>query len=207
MKIGIDFDNTIACYEGLFHQLAVEKGFIPNNVSTHKDAVRNYLRSINREDLWTEMQGFVYGPGIVHAKAFPGFISFVLNCREKSIDLVIVSHKTRNPFKGPTYDLHASAKGWLGQNNFFRPVSDGGLGFKEEKVFFELTKEEKCQRIANEKCDFFIDDLPELLTDSCFPKEVKKILLSPNTDETFLLPDGIDKSFASWGLIQKWLLA
>ena len=28
LRIGIDFDNTIVCYEQLFHQIAVEKEFI-----------------------------------------------------------------------------------------------------------------------------------------------------------------------------------
>ena len=29
MLIGVDFDNTIVCYDGLFHRVAVEQGLIP----------------------------------------------------------------------------------------------------------------------------------------------------------------------------------
>ena len=205
MKIGIDFDNTIACYDGVFHQLATEKKLIPESLSTGKDDVRDYLRSINKEDLWTEMQGFIYGPGIDRARMFVGFTSFILSCREKGIGLVIVSHKTRSPFRGPKYDLHESAKNWLAKNNFFKSIADNGLGFKEEDAFFELTKEEKCARISKEKCDVFIDDLPEILTDTCFPSFVRKILFKPSTSENFIVLKGIE-SFSSWNLLREQLL-
>jgi hypothetical protein len=29
MRIGLDFDNTIACYDGVFHAAALERGLIP----------------------------------------------------------------------------------------------------------------------------------------------------------------------------------
>ncbi len=206
MKIGIDFDNTTACYEGIFHQLALEKELIPETLPTNKDAVRDYLRIAGQEDIWTEMQGFVYGPGISRARLFPGLTSFILACREKEFDIVIVSHKTRHPFKGPAYDLHTSAREWLRQNGCFKSISDGGMGFKEEDVFFELTKEQKCERITEQKCDYFVDDLPELLTDSCFPKSVRKLLFSPYLNEDFSLPKEIEKSFSSWQSIKEWLL-
>jgi len=29
MRIGVDFDNTVICYDKVFHAAAVEKGLIP----------------------------------------------------------------------------------------------------------------------------------------------------------------------------------
>ena len=38
MRIGIDFDNTIACYDGVFHQAALERGLIPPILPTTRTA-------------------------------------------------------------------------------------------------------------------------------------------------------------------------
>ncbi len=43
MRIGIDFDNTIACYDGVFHKAAIERGLIPDDLDSSKNAVRDYL--------------------------------------------------------------------------------------------------------------------------------------------------------------------
>ena len=71
MLVGLDFDNTIVCYDRLFHRLARERGLIPDTVPQTKCAVRDYLRSIDRENDWTEMQGVGYGPRIADAEPFP----------------------------------------------------------------------------------------------------------------------------------------
>ena len=44
MIVGIDFDNTIVCYDSLFYNIALEKGLIPSNISKSKNSVRDYLR-------------------------------------------------------------------------------------------------------------------------------------------------------------------
>mgnify|MGYP001252235337 CR=1 FL=1 len=48
MVIGIDFDNTIACYDILFSKVAKEKNIIPkDSVYKNKIEIRNHLRSLN----------------------------------------------------------------------------------------------------------------------------------------------------------------
>ena len=49
-RIGIDFDNTIVCYDDVFHEVAREQGLIPNDLPANKGAVRDHLRAIGRED-------------------------------------------------------------------------------------------------------------------------------------------------------------
>jgi 5'(3')-deoxyribonucleotidase len=45
-----------------------------------------------------------------------------------------------------------------------------------------VTKQAKLQRIANQGCTHFIDDLPEFLGETNFPTNVKRILFDPNSN-------------------------
>jgi nucleoside-diphosphate-sugar epimerase len=177
MHIGVDFDNTIVCYDTLFHQVALEQNHIPPELPASKGAVRDYLRQCGQEDTWTAMQGYVYGPRMQEAAPFPGVIDFFLRCQQQGVAVCIISHKTRHPFRGPAFDLHQSARGWLEHYGFFDPAH---IGLSSEQVFFELTKQEKIQRIASVGCTHFIDDLPEFLAEAAFPPTVERLLFDPN---------------------------
>ena len=74
--IGLDFDNTIVCYDHVFYDVARERGLIPEETEKSKQGVRNYLRSNGQEEVWITLQGLVYGPEMCQAKAFPGVLSF-----------------------------------------------------------------------------------------------------------------------------------
>ncbi|MEW6264292.1 MAG: haloacid dehalogenase-like hydrolase [Thermodesulfobacteriota bacterium] len=176
MILGVDFDNTIICYDSVFHKVALEQGVIPADLARHKGAVRDYLRRIGQEDIWTEMQGYVYGRRLGDCEPFPGVIPFFRTCRGNGLEVLIISHKTRHPYLGPKYDLHEAAAAWLETQGFFDPA---GLNLPRASVFFELTKEEKLRRIAACDCDYFIDDLPEFLTEPDFPSQVTRLLFDP----------------------------
>jgi len=173
MLIGVDFDNTIVCYDQIFHRVALERGSIPHDLPVSKDTVRDYLRSCGREDVWIEMQGYVYGARIIDASAFTGAIEFLALCKNSGLPVCIISHKTRYPFAGEQYDLHRAAYRWIEAKRLF---GDSG----PQQVFFELTKQEKLMRIAAEGCTHFIDDLPEFLAEPDFPKGVRRILFDPS---------------------------
>lgn len=169
MLLGVDFDNTIVCYDQVFHGVAVRKGLVPSETPVVKNAVRDFLRKADREDAWTELQGFVYGACMEEAQPFSGALEFFARCRERGIPAFIISHKTRYPFLGPKYDLHEAARAWLVHR-----------GLDGDHVFLELTKEAKLQRIAATGCTHFIDDLPEFLAEPSFPSSVERILFDPN---------------------------
>ena len=177
MLLGIDFDNTIVCYDALFHKVAREQGLIPADVPVNKSDVRNYLRRVDNEAAWTEMQGYVYGGRMSEAAPYPGVLEFFRACRAAGIPTSIVSHKTRHPFLGEKYDLHAAATAWLEQQGFFDPAQ---IGLPRANVFFELTKQAKLDRIGQCGCTHFIDDLPEFLGESSFPAGTQRILFDPN---------------------------
>ncbi|MBI2360879.1 MAG: hypothetical protein HYV04_18575 [Deltaproteobacteria bacterium] len=83
MRIGIDFDNTIVCYDQMFHRIALERGLIPASLPATKGHVRDMLRRMGREEEWTEMQGQVYGKRLHEAEPFPGVLEFFTLCRER----------------------------------------------------------------------------------------------------------------------------
>ena len=177
MRLGIDFDNTIVCYDDLFHRVALEDGVIPPHLPANKSDVRNHLRSIGREEVWTEMQGRVYGARMSEASPYPGVLEFFRAAVRDGIPVFIISHKTRRPFAGEPHDLHAAALAWLEARGFFNPAF---IGLDRAQVFFELTKQAKLERIAACACSHFIDDLPELLAEPTFPKGVERLLFDPN---------------------------
>ena len=179
MKIGIDFDNTIVCYHEIFYKIALEKNLIPAAIPVNKTAVRDYLRNIGKNDFWTELQGYVYGKRMSEAKIFEGVKEFLYDLKSNNISFVIISHKTKYPYKGPEYDLHQQAKNWLTYHGFF---DQNQIGMKEEQVFFKLTKQDKLLCIAKNKCTHFIDDLPEFLTEKQFPQQVKPVLFDPDNN-------------------------
>ena len=175
MRIGIDFDNTIVSYDQLFHKVALEKGLVPEDLPANKSEVRNYLRKVGREDEWTRMQGYVYGGRMSEAAAYPGVKGFFQACRGNSVELRIISHKTRQPYLGESYDLHRAAQTWLEEQGFF----GAEIGLPREHVFFETTKQAKLERIGQSQCEWFIDDLPEFLGEASFPAAVQRVLFDP----------------------------
>jgi len=182
MLIGIDFDNTIVSYDKLFYKVALEGSYIPEELEPTKTHVRDYLRRVDKEDVWTEMQGYVYGVRMGEADVFPGVFEFMRWAIDSEINLAIVSHKTRYPFMGKKYDLHNAAKKWIKANL----LDEKSNYINDDHIFFELTKEEKLDRVGSLACDYFIDDLPEILLAPNFPVNVDKILFDPMRNHEIL---------------------
>ena len=175
--IGIDFDNTIVCYDEVFGRVAAEQGLVSPGSATSKTVIRDHLRLLGQEDRWTELQGIIYGPRMMDAPPFPGVIEFFAACRAARLPVAIVSHRTKVPYRGARHDLHAAARDWLVRHGFHDPA---GIGLPVESVFFEETKEAKLARIAELGCTHFIDDLPELLAHPLFPADVQRVLFDPH---------------------------
>ena len=178
MRIGIDFDNTIACYDGVFHAAALERGLIPADLGRDKNSVRDHLNGSGRKDDFTELQGYVYGARMDLVSPYPGFSEFIADARKAGHDLFIVSHKTRHPILGPQHDMHAAARGFLTDRAL---MGSGATQIAPDRVFFELTKDEKVARAHALGCEVFIDDLPEILAMSGFPAGMRKVLFDPES--------------------------
>ena len=204
MRIGIDFDNTIACYDGTFHAAALALDLIPPDLARDKTSVRAHLRAAGQDDRFTLLQGHVYGPGMAQAAPFPGLIETLRALRAAGHDLVLVSHRTRTPFAGPPHDLHEAARSFLARHRLMDPAGP----LRAEDVWLELTKTAKAARIGALGCDVFIDDLPEILALPEFPAATRPILFDPDGH----YPDGVWNGqrfdrYASWSAIGAALLA
>lgn len=175
MRIGVDFDNTIVDYDGVFHAAALDRGLIPADLPRSKTSVRDVLNGSGRMDAFTELQGHVYGTRMDLARLHPGVRAFVTAAVAAGHDLALVSHKTRHPMLGPRHDLHAAARGFLVANGLV-----GAEAFRPDRIFFEERKEEKVARIAALGCDAFVDDLPEILAMPGFPPATRRILFDPD---------------------------
>ncbi len=190
MLLGLDFDNTLIRYDELFYRMAREKGLIPDTLAVEKNAVRDHLRRIGREDEWTRMQGEAYGPRIHEAVPCAGMLEALSALRQRGVEMRLVSHKTRTPYLGPPHDLHQAAWGWLKIFGFF---DQSVLGWSEHQVFFELTKEDKIRRIVSLGCTHYIDDLPEIL--DMLPETLVKVLYTPRGD---------DVAGGRWQVLRSW---
>ena len=201
MRIGIDFDNTIACYDGVFHKAALERSLITHELPTSKNAVRDYLNGSGRKDDFTLLQGHVYGTRMDLVSPYPGLAEFVGRARSEGHRTFIVSHKTKHPLMGPAHDMHAAARAFLGAQNLSGPSA-----IAADDIYFELTKEEKVARVAALGCDVFIDDLPEILTMPGLPAGMRRILFDPAGDHAAKNLDPTIERHRNWSRIGAILL-
>jgi len=175
MLIGLDFDNTIVRYDRVFHDVAIEQGLADADVAVSKVAVRDNLRAKGFEEEWIAIQGYVYGCRMDEAEMFDGVTDILNWAVQAGHECAIVSHRTRHPYRGPSYDLHASAAAWVETHL----VVDGHPLVPHGNVSFHETKDEKLRQIERLNCAVFLDDLPEILVAKSFPSGTRGILFDP----------------------------
>jgi len=171
--IGVDLDNTIICYDQAFHRAALDRGWINPATPPAKTAVKHAVLAKAGNQAWTELQGFVYGPGLKAAAAYPGVVDFFQACGTHQV--VIVSHKTQFAAAGPAYDLREAAMGWLKSSGLLDLPS-----LSTEPVIFTATRSEKLDAVRRLRCATLIDDLPEVFRDPAYPRETNFILFDPD---------------------------
>ena len=181
MIIGLDFDNTIVCYDQAILKLSQSIPDLPSSVSRTKLGLRDYLRSTGRESEWTAFQGTLYGPGMEHAEPFDGALETMLQMVAEGHNLVIISHRSRHPYAGPPHDLHAAARTWVAQRLQSLGLFLSKLDHASAVNFLE-TRERKIAKISELKCDVFVDDLPEVLNDEHFPSRTTPVLFDPTSE-------------------------
>ncbi len=201
MRIGIDFDNTIACYDGVFRRAALERGLVPADIGSSKNAVRDYLNGSGRKDDFTELQGHVYGTRMDLVVPYPGFPEFVTTACRMGYDVFVVSHKTRHPILGPKHDMYVAAHGFLTMHGLTGPGA-----IPDQHVFFEPSKEAKVARAAVLRCDVFVDDLPEILAMPGLPDGMRRILFNPD-DQPAIAALPTCERHTSWASIAEALLS
>lgn len=175
MHIGLDFDNTIVCYDKVFAYIAKKNYHIPEEIPLNKTAIKNFLKSQGNEYIWTDMQGYVYSIGIQQAEPYPGLLYFLYKAKKLNWQISIISHKTKYSYAEKKYDLHYYANLWI--ETILKQEQTEIIN--NHDIFFENSQEEKIKRISNVGCNVYVDDLPEIFLSSSFPKNVQKILFDP----------------------------
>jgi hypothetical protein len=161
-RIGIDLDNTIISYDQAFAVAAERQGLVAPDNDLNKDKVRSLVRALpDGERSWQQLQGHVYGKGIGLATLFRGVERFLWRCHNRSIDVEIVSHKTRFGHHDleqislrDAADRFLAERGVVGVDS--APISS---------VSYFDSRDDKITYISEGKFDWFIDDLPEVVCD------------------------------------------
>ena len=202
VRIGIDFDNTIICYDKVFAVAARQRGLVPEGWDGLKTDVRDYLRSRAGGELaWQGLQGFVYGKGIGGAEIYPGVREFLAACRKAGAGDFIVSHKTQFGHQDPDrVDLREAARGWLRGAGLI-DAADAAL--VPGNVYFEATLAAKVERLASLELDIFIDDLVDVFEQPHFPRTTRSILFTQSPPP---YPDHCEP-MATWTDIQRGVFA
>jgi hypothetical protein len=179
IRVGLDFDNTIACYDQAFRECAKSLSFIPVGQATSKQEIKQTILGLADGDFkWQQVQGQVYGKFISHAALFPGVAEFLWRCRAADIEVFIVSHKTDfGHHDADRVNLRDAARDWMTKLGFF---SGSRYGIHPDHLYFEYTRDAKIKRITDLNLDYFVDDLPEVLEDDNFPARTQKIFFAPS---------------------------
>jgi len=190
LRIGIDFDNTLANYERVFSKAAIDLDVISSDWKGGKKELRDHIRTLdNGETIWQKLQGKVYGKFMKDAELYPGVSEFLWKCKLSKTEVFIVSHKTIfGHFDEEKINLRSVASDWMQAQGFFR---DSEYSIKNENVFFAETRSEKIQKINSLNLDFFIDDLIEVFVEDEFNLHTKKILFSNSIHHEYSNFDGV----------------
>ncbi len=174
-RLGVDLDNTLACYGAAFHAVATEMGLATPDAPSDKTGLRDHLRAAHGNTAWTRVQGRVYGPRMTLATPCPGALDALARLRAAGWRLMVVSHRTALSQDGAGHDLHGAARAWLRVSGVMDAAAlDAGA------VFLETTRGAKAARIAALLPDAFVDDLPELFAEPGFPAGVRRVLYDPH---------------------------
>ena len=177
LRIGLDFDNTIANYDQAFPEVARILGYETNNFNAtlnKRDLKLKLLKQPDGDTAWQKVQGLVYGKFIDLASLYPGVYEFVLRALASGHEIFIVSHKTElGHFDESRTPLRQAATTWLTNQKL---VGDSDSKIKLQNIYYAETRDEKINKIVELQLDVFIDDLDEVLSDRSFPKRTRKIL-------------------------------
>ena len=201
MRIGIDFDNTIANYDRVFAPLAIDLGLVESGFTgTKRDVHRRVFQDGSGEKEWMRLQGQLYGKHMWRAELMTGAQNFLEACKIENIPVYVISHKTEfGHFDKDKIPLRGVAMNWMQSLNFFTST---GYDIPKKNVYFASTRVEKVQYIHETSCTHFIDDLIEVFLEPHFPEQTKQYLLHSNPSIT--PPNG--KTYSAWSQIQNDIL-
>ncbi len=194
MRIGVDFDNTLADYDRVFGELALANGYLDRRPIGGKRGVRDAVRRLADGDLlWQQLQALAYGPEMDGAEPFEGVGEVLAGWARAGAEIHVVSHKTRFAAGDESgVDLRQAALRWLDRQGFF---ASPGPALAPERVHFNDTRGDKLSCIQALDLAVFIDDLEEVFAEPGFPDGVERILFDPHDIAN---GNGVDVRLSHW---------
>ena len=131
MRIGLDLDNTLICYDQAFARVGKEEGLLPASFEGNKAEVKRALLA-ERPDgyLWEACRAWSMADESMPRVLFDGVDGFLRSCRAADTD------RHREPQDGIgahdplTTDLRVAALRWMENNS----SSSQGLGLERNVV-------------------------------------------------------------------------
>lgn len=201
MRVGIDIDNTIICYDGVFASVARLLGHdIDAGLSKAETKIWFHSRELYSE--FTYLQGLIYGTYLGHASLYDGVKTFLRQAVRMEHTVFFVSHKTRYPLIGDKVDLHDATSMYLTDQGIIKSGSNGFV--PSEQLFFEPNLDDKINKISALKLDYFVDDLSAVINHESFPRSTHAIQFVPGTGPGLAR---VGTCLKSWQDIHDFILA
>ena len=158
LRIGLDFDNTIANYDRAFPNVAQILGY-QIKATNKRDLKVELIAGVEGETAWQKVQGLTYGRYIDQASLYPGVLEFIVRAKARDCEVFIISHKTEiGHFDDTKTSLRDAATAWMVSKKI---IGDGSAHVKSGHVFYASTRDEKIAKINELNLDVFIDDLAD----------------------------------------------
>ena len=178
LRIGLDFDNTIANYDLAFSEVVDLLG-IKTTAGNKSEVKKDLLSRESGDTLWQRVQGLTYGRYIHLAEIHSGLLEFVYRARCLGHQLFIISHKTEfGHFDDSFTPLRTAALNWL---KVRQVVGELPAQIKAHDIYFCHTQDEKIAKINDLNLDIFIDDLEEVFNNQLLSPLVRRILFSASS--------------------------
>lgn len=172
LKIGIDIDNTILDFGEPIRRASLEILGINLEKNATKSSSAYRIRELVGNDVWTELQGYVYAEYSTYASTFQGALATISTLRAHRKEVSLISHKTRRPASGREVDLHHWTYSTLKRTGVLEAVLSDFTA-QERPITLCESLEEKIGEISSQGCEVFIDDLAKVL--ELLPSDIRKI--------------------------------
>lgn len=172
LRIGIDIDNTILDFGEAIRRASLE--ILGINLEQHatKSSSALRIRELAGNDVWTDLQGYVYAEYSQYASTFQGALATISRLRARGEEIKLISHKTRRPASGREVDLHHWTHSTLERTGVLEAVLSDFTAQGRSITLCE-SLEEKIGEISSQDCVVFIDDLVKVLEP--LPSDIRKI--------------------------------
>ena len=151
MKVAIDIDHTILCYDDLLKEAANLEN-VEDPFSNKEELKKIIEEKYDWPQKWINIQGHLYGK-LIHKAPLKNGAYDCLNELKEEITIELVSHKSLKSLCG-RYELQAEA---------VKRLTDLGVTELIKDIKFFETKREKLDYLNKSSFNIVIDDLSEII--------------------------------------------